>query len=75
MVTRNTPAPYKVPSVIDWMLRVVKRSPKLEMTSVALFVVFWISSLVVRLRIWSKFETNVGTHRLATGKKRREIRL
>ena len=70
-VIRSTTAPYKVPSVIDCMLRVVKRSPKLEMTSVA----FWISSLAVRLKIWPKFETNVGTHRLATEKKRREIRL
>ena len=73
-VIRSTTAPYKVPSVIDWMLRVVKRSPKLEMTSVALFVAFWISSLAVRLKIWPKFETNVGTHRLATEKKWREIR-
>ena len=45
---------YKVPSVIDWMLRVVKSSPKLEMA----FVAFWISSLAVRLKIWPSSEDN-----------------
>ena len=66
----GTHPPYKVPSVTDWMLRVVKSSPKLEITSVALLVALWIASLALRLKTWSKF-TKVGTHRLATGKKQK----